>query len=121
MLLKNAKEFWLQFERQVSDFIEKQRAAVSRLKSSGGLRDRSGERASFMSEQFTLEEISRNSRAIKSDKAILPARAGIVNRLRNYFLACACFATHQDGAILWCNHLYRVEHGSKSRAGTNQT
>jgi hypothetical protein len=55
LFLKNAEELWLQFEGQISDFIEKQRAAVSRLKSSHRLSDSAGESASLVTEELALE------------------------------------------------------------------
>jgi hypothetical protein len=53
--LKNAKKFWLQLERKVSDFIQKECSVVSRLKASDALCARARERASFVAEHFTLQ------------------------------------------------------------------
>src|SRR5580693_781511 len=55
LFLKNAEELWLQFEGQIADFIEKQRAAVSRLKSSHRLSDGAREGTSLVTEEFALE------------------------------------------------------------------
>jgi hypothetical protein len=55
LFLKNAEELWLQFGGQISDFIEKQRAAVSRLKSSHRLSDGAREGTSLVTEEFALE------------------------------------------------------------------
>ena len=56
LLLQRSEQFGLQFQRQVADFVQEQRAAVRSLKSSDGLRHRACECASFVTEQFAFEQ-----------------------------------------------------------------
>jgi hypothetical protein len=44
-LLQDAKELWLQLERDIADFIQEQRALMCYLKPADLLRDRAGERS----------------------------------------------------------------------------
>ena len=49
-LLEHPEQFGLQFQREVADFVEEQRAAVRGLKSPDGLRDSARECASLVTE-----------------------------------------------------------------------
>ena len=62
LLLQRSEQFGLQFQRQVADFVQEQRAAVCGLKSSDRLRHRAGECASLVTEQFAFEQARRESR-----------------------------------------------------------
>jgi hypothetical protein len=120
LLLENAKKLWLQLERQISDFIEKQRAAVRCLKSSRRLSDSAGESASLVTEELALEQGARNCCTIECYKPIRTARAGFVNCLSDDFFAGPCLTSDQDGAIHWRNHVYLIENGPELRAGSDQ-
>ena len=54
-LLQYAQQFDLDGRRQVSDFIEKDRAAVGLFKTTGFIADRPGECTFDMTEEFALE------------------------------------------------------------------
>ena len=54
VLLQNPQELGLQFERNIADLVEKQRAAMGQLEAADALRNGAGERALFMAEQFAL-------------------------------------------------------------------
>jgi hypothetical protein len=120
LFLKNAEELWLQFERQISDFIKKQRAAVSRLKSSHRLSDGAGESASFVTEKLALKQGARNCCTIECNKPVRTARAGFVNCLCNDFFAGPRLTSDQDGTIHRRNHVYLIKDGPELRAGSNQ-
>src|SRR3984885_11717942 len=70
-LLKHAQEFWLHFERQVSDLIEKDRAPVSDLKSPRPVAQSAGERASYVTEELTFEHVAGGLAAIKLDERLI--------------------------------------------------
>src|SRR5215510_6094118 len=50
LLLQDAEQFRLQLQRDVADLVKKHRASICELKAPCFLRDRSGERSSFMTE-----------------------------------------------------------------------
>jgi hypothetical protein len=62
-LLEHSEQFGLQFQRQIADFVQEQRAAVRGLKSSDRLRDSAREGTSFVAEQFAFEQADRNRRS----------------------------------------------------------
>ena len=80
LLLKSAQELRLEFERQISDFVEKQRSPVGEFQAADFLRNRSRESASFMAEEFAFEQARRNRRAVQFHERLFPARTEIVDR-----------------------------------------
>ncbi len=75
LLLQHAQKFGLQFERNISDFVQKNSAAIRQLKSADPLRDRSGKCAALVTEQFRFEQAGGNCGAIYFYEGALPARA----------------------------------------------
>src|SRR5258706_7726203 len=69
-LLQHTEQFGLQFERNFSYFVQKNRAAISHLESPNPLRDRSRERAFLVSEQLAFEQACRNCRAVELDEGL---------------------------------------------------
>ena len=55
LFLKHAQKFWLQFKRDVAHFVEKDCAAIGKLKPAEALRDCSGKSAAFVTEQFRFQ------------------------------------------------------------------
>src|SRR5215831_1408126 len=109
LLLKDTKQLGLKFNRKLANFIQKERAPVSSLKAAYPLSDCSSEGASLMSEKLAFQEISRDSRTIDRHKTVLTARAGIMNRACDYFLAGAGLASDQDGTVHGRYHFYIVK------------
>jgi len=93
--LDDAKNFGLQLERKVADLVQKQSAVVTPLKPSNTARDRAGEGATLMSEQFAFEQTGWNCSAIHLHKRALRSLAALVNGFRNQFLASSCFPVNQ--------------------------
>ena len=92
LFLKNAQKFGLQLERDIADFVQKNRAAVRQLEPADALRDRSGKRAALVPEQFRFEQAGGNRGAIDFDERAFAPRAQIVDRAGDQFLARAGFA-----------------------------
>src|SRR3984885_5978733 len=67
-LLKDAQEFRLHFERQVSDLIEKDRAPVGELKSPRPVAHSAGEGPSYVTEELALEHVTGDCAAIHLDE-----------------------------------------------------
>jgi hypothetical protein len=81
-LLERAQQFALQREREMSDLVEEERAAVGELEQPGLHPRGTGEGALLVSEQFTLEKVLGNRRAVHVDEWRIAPRAVVVNRAR---------------------------------------
>jgi len=68
LFLQHSQELGLQLERNVPDLIQEKRAAVGQLKAPDALRDRSRKGASFVAEQFALQQTRGNSSTIDLDE-----------------------------------------------------
>ena len=99
LFLEYAKEFGLKFERKVTDFIEKEGAAIRKFEAANFLRDRTGEGAAFVAKQFGFKEAGRDGGAIDFDEGALAARAEVVDGASNELLAGAGFAENEDGGV----------------------
>src|SRR5271165_1399428 len=95
LFLQDAQQVRLQGWRNVAHFVEKQGAGMGHFEAANLLGDRAGERAFFVAEEFTLEKIERNGRAIQFDEWPSVARAKGVNRARNQLLASPSFSFDQ--------------------------
>ena len=76
-VLQNAQKLRLHLQRQLADFIEKQRAAMSQLEPSDALRRWPGERAFFVAEQFAFDQARRDRRAIQLHERALAAAGSV--------------------------------------------
>ncbi len=54
MLLKHTQKLGLKFNRQFTNFVEKERTSIGSLKAPHSWRNGAGESASLMPEEFTL-------------------------------------------------------------------
>src|ERR1700678_2537610 len=117
--LDDTKKFWLQLKRKVADLVQKQSAVVSPLKPSNTARDRAGEGATLMSEQFAFQQTGRNSGAVHLHKGAIRSVAALVNGFSNQFLACSCFPVDQDRGVGRRYDPHHSEDASESRASTD--
>ena len=72
LLLQDAQQFRLKFQRDVADLVQKKRALVREFKASRLLRDGASECAFFVTEQFTLEKPQRDRSAVQFDEGTVP-------------------------------------------------
>ena len=98
-LLDGAQEFCLQPHFHLGDFVEQQRAAVGLFELADAARDRAGERAFLVAEQFGFQKRLRDRRAIDADERLLGAGRAGVNVARQHFLAGAGFAGDQHRGV----------------------
>ena len=91
LFLDHAQQFDLHVQRQVRDFIEKQRAAFGRGNEAQLVGDRAGEAAALVAEQFAFHELGRNRAAVHRHERALGARPGGVDHACHQFLAGARF------------------------------
>src|SRR5882724_1519323 len=106
LLLQNAQQFRLKFERDVANFIQKERASIRQLKAPHLLGDRSGKCSFFMTEQLTLQKPERNRSAIQFNEGSFATGAQIVYRASNQFLTGSGLAQDQYASIRWRNNGY---------------
>ena len=85
-------------ERDVADFVEEQGAALGQLDLADGRLDRAGEGAALIAEQLGLEQVFGDRGAVDGDEFALGARALVVDRAGEQFLAGAAGAEqhHRD-------------------------
>src|SRR5689334_17188320 len=87
LLLQNAQQFRLKFQRDVAYFVQKESALIRQFKASDFLTDGSSKCPLFMTEQLTLQKPKRNRSAIQLNKGAFATGAQIVYRAGDQFLA----------------------------------
>ena len=102
-LLQGAQKFWLNFQRNVSHLVQKQRALICQLKPSGLLHNRAGESAPLMAKQFALEQTRGNRRTVELYQGPILAAAAIMDSASDQFLSGASLSQQQYGRIA-CSH-----------------
>jgi hypothetical protein len=75
MVLDGSKQFGLQFERHLSDFIEEERALMRQFESSDPLPRRTRECAFFMAERLAFQKAGGDCSAVDFHKTALAPMA----------------------------------------------
>ena len=115
-LLDDAQQFDLHVQRQIRDFIEKQRAAFGGLNQSLLVADRAGEAAALVAEQLAFHELGGNRPAIDRHERAVAPRPGLVNEFRHQFLARAGLAENMYRRLAARDardHLAQMLHGGR--------
>ena len=99
LLLERAQNLRLQRQRQIADFIEKQRAAVGELELPRLAVGGAGERPLLVAEQLGLEQRLRDGRTIDRHERAVGAGTQRVQRSGEQLLAGAALAFDQDGRV----------------------
>src|SRR3954471_11793630 len=89
LVLQNAKQLRLQFERNLADFIQKQRAFVSQLKPTDLLADCSSKGAFFVPKKLAFQKPSGDGGTVKLHQIAAGSRAQFVDRTRYQLFASA--------------------------------
>src|SRR6185436_7362276 len=97
-LLNDAQKLRLSFNRNISDFIEEDRAAVGDFEIPFSRRDSAGKRATNMAEEFRFEQFGRKIRGVHGDERLVRAQALVMNRARDQLFAGAALSGDQHGA-----------------------
>src|SRR6202044_697585 len=90
--LQKAQQLRLDFQRQLTDFVEEKRATVGGGDLAPRRRDRAGERAFHVAEELALEQVAREARAAHGDERLRRARAPQMHLPREDAFARAAFA-----------------------------
>src|SRR5690606_28227870 len=86
----------LRIEGKLSDFVEKQRAAVRAFEPAFADRGRAGETATLVTEKFRVDQARRNSAAVDAHDRTGRAARTLVNRTREHLLARTGLAKDED-------------------------
>ena len=105
VLLQHAQKLYLDVERQLTDFIEKDRSAIGELEASLLLLHGAGERPALMSKELALDQGGRQGAAIHFDHDRAFASTRSMNRTRDQLLARSSFAKEQHGRISFSDEL----------------
>src|SRR5580704_16709949 len=115
-LLQDAQELRLQLERNVADFIQKQRSLVRQLNPPNLLSDCTREGAAFVAKQFAFEQATGDRGAVYFYERPVPSWAAIVNGARNEFLARAGLSQEEHGGIAWGHHVDHIQNLLEGKA-----
>ena len=99
MFLQDAQKLGLHVRANVTDLIKKAGAALSFLKQSSFIRNRSGKCSPHMAEQFAFEERLAERAAVHGHKWAARPGTMLVNGLSNQLLAGAAFSENQHRAF----------------------
>src|SRR4029453_3382998 len=99
LFLERTEDLCLEPQREIPDFVEKQRAAVRELKSARFAGGGPCKCALFMTEQLRLEQRIGNRRAVDGDKRPFRTAAERVQCSGEQLLAGAAFPFQQHGGI----------------------
>src|SRR6185437_9525828 len=92
LFLHHSQQLHLHVQRQIPDFVKKQRAALGALHQASFVGHRSGEATALVTEELALHELRGDGTAIYRHERALAARATLVNQPRHELLAGAGFA-----------------------------
>ena len=93
---------------------------IGGFESSHTLRNRSCEGASFVAEQFTLEQTKRNRRAIHANERVVATRSLGVHHPCDEFFASTALALYENCGLSARNHIYLLKHALQRHTVTHQ-
>src|SRR5882724_4218577 len=118
-LLQHAEQFGLQFERNLPNLVQKNRAAVGHFEAADALRDCSRECALLVSEQLAFQQTRRNSRAVELDERLRAPRTQIMDGARDQFLSCTRVSIDEHGRVCRSDRLHLLQHTSEGCTFSN--
>ena len=110
LLLEDAQQFGLQFQRHIAHFIEEQGAFVRQFEAADTLGAGPGERAAFVAEQIALQQPGGHRGAVHLHHPPTVSSAEVMNGAGDKLFAGAGFAEDQHGAVALRHHLDLLEH-----------
>ena len=99
LFVERTQHFCLSLKAHVGDFVEKQGAAVGLLELADFVHVGSREAAFAMAEQFVLDQVLGNGRAVYFDEWLGGALASGVDGSCDQFFPGAAFAVNQDASV----------------------
>ncbi len=116
LLLDDPKQFGLEVEPHLRNFVEQERPAVGPLEGALGPRGRPGKGALFMPEDGALDQPLRHGRAVDGDERPIPPLALFVDRAGHQFFTGPRFALDQHRRAGGSNRADDLEHPSNRLA-----
>ena len=116
LFLQRAQQLWLQFQTNVANFIQEQRAAIGNFKAAAFLQQSASERTLLMSEQFAFDKPGWNSSAIETYERSVSSWTEVMDCARNQFFPGARLAVQQDSRSGRGDNLYLVKDFTQSGA-----
>ncbi len=110
MLLQDAQDLGLRARAHVADFVEEQRASVGLLESPDPLLVRAREGTLLVAEQFGLEQVLLQRRAVDLYEVPRVAQRVVVNGARDELFARARFTADEHRRVALGDLLDDVEH-----------
>ncbi|KAH0444163.1 hypothetical protein KCU90_g993, partial [Aureobasidium melanogenum] len=120
-LLQHAQQPALQRRRHLADFVEKNRAGMGDFeKARLAAAARAGKRPFLMAEQLAFDQPFGERRTVEGNERVAAPPAGIVDALRDQFLAGAAFAAQQHGGVVSRTRAGEPPHPFKRRRVADQ-
>src|SRR5262249_6875463 len=114
--LKEAKQFRLNIEAHLADFVEEKRAAVSGFGEADLLRYSARERAFFVAEELALEERFLKRAAVDRYEGLVEAIALAVNAVSDELFSGAAFALDEHAHARGRDLVHHAEERADRRA-----
>jgi hypothetical protein len=96
---EEAQQLRLQIGTELADLVDEQRAALGFANQPTRVGDGAGEGAAPIAEQLSLEHLARHGGHVQRDERLVGLLGQRVNFCGDHFLARACFACDEDGAV----------------------
>ncbi len=109
LILEHAQQLGLEFGRNLTDLVKKQRSPVCQLDPPDLAADGAGEGAFLMPEQFALKQAGGDGGAVDFDKGSILKEAHTMDRVGHEFLAGPGFSQNQYGRFTGGHGRYLVE------------
>jgi len=116
--LEEAQQFGLQFEAELADLVEEERAAARRADDAGTVAVGAGERAAPVAEQLALQHLAGDGGAVEGDERSVGAIGVVVDGSRDDFLAGPAFSGNED-ADVGRRDPFGESHDARHAAGDN--
>ena len=120
MLLQRSQQFRLHRRRNLSDFVQKERATTGDFEQPSLIACRSRERPAHVTEEFRFEQGLGEGRAIDRNEGRRGARALIMDHADDELFAGAALAANQDRRVERSDARRKLEHVLHARARADE-
>src|SRR6185295_11296167 len=100
LVLQYPQQLHLQGDRQLADFVEKERPAIGFFEESPAITVGVGESSLLVPEQLALQQILGDGAAVDRDERRATPRASAMERARDELLARAALARDEDRGLV---------------------
>src|SRR5271166_3483128 len=104
LLLNGTQQLGLQFQADVTDFIEKKRTMIGEFESAFLLHQGPGESSFLVSKQFTFQQSRGNGSTVHSHQRVISPGAEVMDRACNHFFARSSLTVQKHRRVGRCNN-----------------